>query len=119
GGRKGLVAQGKGKGGGEAPEKVIQIDNGPKEMDSNVEIAAPVVGDIGSCVSALIAAVGDKWPAPPSDWASAVTQKREENVSKMAPRLMNNNSPMDYHRALGVLPTIVKERPDAHLVHQA
>ena len=29
-------------------------------MDSNVEIAAPVVGDIGSCVSALLSAMGDK-----------------------------------------------------------
>ena len=31
------------------------------------------------------------------------TSKRDENVAKMAPRLMNNNSPMDYHGALGVL----------------
>src|SRR5215831_12604655 len=87
-------------------------------MDSNVEIAAPLVGDIGSCVSALIAAVGDKWPAPPSDWAGAVTKKREENVSKMAPRLMNNSAPMDYHGALGALRTVVKERPDAILVNE-
>jgi oxalyl-CoA decarboxylase len=49
---------------------------------------------------------------------SAVAKKREENVAKMAPRLMNNNSPMDYHGALGVLRTIVKERPDAMLVNE-
>src|SRR5262249_57426997 len=79
-----LLSHGKGKTWGEAPKKFIQIDIGPKEMDSNVEIAAPLVGDIGSCVSALIAAVGDKWPAPPSDWARSVTQKRGENVSQMA-----------------------------------
>src|SRR5512147_3202627 len=36
----------------------------------------------------------------------------------MAPRLMNNNNPMDYHGALGVLRTIVKERPDAILVNE-
>ena len=45
-------------------------------------------------------------------------KKREENVAKMAPRLMNNNSPMDYHGALGVLRTIIKERPDAILVNE-
>ena len=44
--------------------------------------------------------------------------KRDENVAKMAPRLMNNNVPMDYHGALGVLRTIVKERPDAILVNE-
>ena len=48
----------------------------------------------------------------------AVSSKREENVAKMAPRLMNNNSPMDYHGALGVLRTIIKERPDAILVNE-
>src|SRR5260370_20182409 len=31
----------------------------------------------------------------------------------MAPRLMNNKAPMDYHGALGALKTIIKERPDA------
>ena len=36
----------------------------------------------------------------------------------MAPRLMNNKSPMDFHGALGALRTIVKERPDAILVNE-
>ena len=113
-----LLSHGKGKTWGDAPKKFIQIDIEPKEMDSNVEIVAPVVGDIGSCVSALLAAMGDKWPAAPADWMGAVAKKREENVAKMAPRLMNNNVPMDYHGALGVLRTIVKERPDAILVNE-
>jgi oxalyl-CoA decarboxylase len=113
-----LLSHGKGKTWGDAPKKFIQIDIEPKEMDSNVEIAAPVVGDIGSCVSALLQGMGGSWPTPPADWIKTVTSKRDENVAKMAPRLMNNNSPMDYHGALGVLRTIVKERPDAILVNE-
>ena len=113
-----LLSHGKGKTWGDAPKKFIQIDIEPKEMDSNVEIVAPVVGDIGSCVSALLAGMGNNWSAPPSDWTGAITKKREENVAKMAPRLMNNNSPMDYHGALGVLRTVIKERPDAILVNE-
>src|SRR5450631_3371820 len=113
-----LLSHGKGKSWGEAPKKFIQVDIEPKEMDSNVEIVAPVVGDIGSCVSALLEGMGAKWPAAPADWTGAVSKKREENVVKMAPRLMNNNSPMDYHGALGVLRTIIKERPDAILVNE-
>ena len=112
-----LLSHGKGKTWGDAPKKFIQVDIEPKEMDSNVEIAAPVVGDIGSCVAALLDQMGS-WPAPPADWIKSVSAKREENVAKMAPRLMNNNSPMDYHGALGVLRTIVKERPDAILVNE-
>jgi oxalyl-CoA decarboxylase len=113
-----LLSHGKGKSWGEQPKKFIQIDIEPKEMDSNIEIAAPVVGDIGSCVSALLEGMDSKWPAAPAEWTGAVSSKREENIAKMAPRLMNNASPMDYHGALGALRTIVKERPDAILVNE-
>jgi oxalyl-CoA decarboxylase len=114
-----LLSHGKGKTWGE-PEskKFIQIDIEPKEMDSNIEIVAPVVGDIGSCVTAFLESMGNHWPAAPADWVAAVNAKRDENVAKMAPRLMNNKSPMDYHGALGALRTIVKERPDAILVNE-
>ena len=113
-----LLSHGKGKTWGDAPKKFIQIDIEPKEMDSNVEIVAPVVGDIGSCVTALVQGMGGNWTTPPADWIKTVQTKRDDNVAKMAPRLMNNNSPMDYHGALGVLRTIIKERPDAILVNE-
>jgi oxalyl-CoA decarboxylase len=113
-----LLSHGKGKTWGDARKKFIQIDIEPKEMDSNVEIVAPVVGDIGSCVSALLAGMGGSWPAPPADWIKTVTSKRDDNIAKMAPRLMNNNAPMDYHGALGALRTVIKERPDAILVNE-
>jgi oxalyl-CoA decarboxylase len=113
-----LLSHGKGKTWGEAPKKFIQIDIEPKEMDSNIEIVAPVVGDIGSCVQALLDGMDTKWPVPSADWTGSVAKKRDENVAKMAPRLMNNNNPMDYHGALGVLRTVIKERPDAILVNE-
>ena len=114
-----LLSHGKGKTWGEpASKKFIQIDIEPKEMDSNVEIVAPLVGDIGSCVSALLEGIDGKWPAPPADWIGAVKAKKEENIAKMAPRLMKNSAPMDYHGALGALRTVIKERPDAILVNE-
>src|ERR1700692_3337611 len=114
-----LLSHGKGKTWGEpGSKKFIQIDIEPKEMDSNVEIVAPLVGDIGSCVSALLDGIDGKWPAPPADWVGAVNAKREENIAKMAPKLMKNSAPMDYHGALGALRTVIKERPDAILVNE-
>jgi oxalyl-CoA decarboxylase len=113
-----LLSHGKGKTWGEpGSKKFIQIDIEPREMDSNVEIAAPVVGDIGSCVSALLDGMGGHWPAP-ADWINAVKAKREENIAKMAPRLSNTKSPMDFHGALGALRTVIKERPDAIFVNE-
>jgi oxalyl-CoA decarboxylase len=113
-----LLSHGKGKTWGNAPKKFIQIDIEPKEMDSNVEIAAPLVGDIGSCVSALLEGMGGNWPVPSADWTDAVKSKKDENIAKMAPRLMNNRAPMDYHGALGALRTVIKERPDAIMVNE-
>jgi oxalyl-CoA decarboxylase len=113
-----LLSHGKGKQWGTEPKKFIQIDIEPREMDSNVEIAAPLVGDIGSCVSALLAGMGAVWQAPPAEWTGTIRAKVETNVARMAPKLMNNNVPMDYHGALGALKTIIKQRPDAILVNE-
>ena len=114
-----LLSHGKGRTWGEpGAQKYIHVDIDPKEMDSNVEIAAPVVGDIASTMSAFLAAMGGTWPKAPEAWAGTVRAKCEENVARMAPRLQNNNVPMDYHGALGALRRIIKERPDTILVNE-
>jgi oxalyl-CoA decarboxylase len=113
-----LLSHGKGKNWGDAPKKFVQLDIEPREMDSNVEIVAPVVGDMGSCVDALLSAMGNNFPKASSDWMANVAKKRDENVAKMAPKLMNNNVPMDYHGALGVIKQIIKERPDTMFVNE-
>ncbi len=114
-----LLSHGKGKTwGAPGSQKFIHIDIEPREMDSNVEIAAPVVGDIGSCVAALLDGMGNDWPKAPSDWTSNIREKVETNVARMAPRLKNNNVPMDYHGALGAIREIIKKNPEAILVNE-
>jgi len=113
-----LLSHGKGKTWGEAPKKFVQIDIEPREMDSNVEIAAPLVGDIGSCVRALLDGMGADWPAPPADWTGKVADKKNTNIERMAPKLQNNNVPMDYHGALGALRAVINDNPDAILVNE-
>ena len=113
-----LLSHGKGKTWGDKPKKFVQIDIEPKEMDSNVEIAAPVVGDIGSCVEALLDGLGNDWNAPSAEWIGAISAKKEANIARMMPKLQNNNVPMDYQGALGALREIIKDRPDAILVNE-
>jgi oxalyl-CoA decarboxylase len=113
-----LLSHGKGKAWGESPKQFIQIDIEPREMDSNREIVAPLVGDIGSCVRGLLEQMGTDWMSAPAAWTSTVAEKRDANIQRMAPRLQNNNVPMDYHGALGALRTIIAERPDAILVNE-
>ena len=113
-----LLSHGKGKTWGDKPKKFVQIDIEPKEMDSNVEIAAPIVGDIGSCVEALLDGLGNDWNAPSAEWIGAISAKKEANIARMMPKLQNNNVPMDYQGALGALREIIKDRPDAILVNE-
>ncbi len=119
-----LLSHGKGKtwGGKSAKEwggqKFIQVDISPQEADSNVRIDAPVVGDIGSCVSALLAGIGSGWAKPPAEWLDAIAERRNKNVAKMAETLARNPSPMNFHSALSVVRDIVKANPEAMLVNE-
>jgi len=119
-----LLSQGKGKTWGAATPKAwggqrfIQIDISPQEADSNVRIDAPLVGDIGSCVSAMLAAVGANWPKPPAEWLNAIAERRTKNVAKMGESLAKNPTPMNYHSALNVVRDIIKANPDAMLVNE-
>ncbi|NBT67867.1 MAG: oxalyl-CoA decarboxylase [Betaproteobacteria bacterium] len=114
-----LLSHGKGKTWGAPNAKMfIQIDIAPTEIDSNVAIAAPVIGDIGSCVSALLKGMGANWTKPPSDWIGAITERKEKNLSKMAQTLALTPTPMNFHSALAVIRDVVKSRPDAIVVNE-
>jgi len=114
-----LLSHGKGKTWGEPfTKKFIQVDIEAMEMDSNVEIAAPLVGDIGSVLEAMLNGMGDGWASPPAQWVDAINEKKEVNLERMAAKLMGNATPMDFHSALGVLKNVIKERPDTILVNE-
>ena len=119
-----LLSHGKGKtwGGGNPKawggQKFVQVDISPTEADSNVRIDAPVVGDIGSCVKALVAGIGSNWQKPPSDWLSAIAERRSRNIAKMAETLAKNPAPMNFHSALAVVRDVIKANPDAYLVNE-
>jgi len=114
-----LLSHGKGKSWGEPGSKrFIQVDIDPREMDSNVAIAAPVVGDMGSCLEALLEGMGENWRPPADGWVSAIKQKCDTNIARMAQKLGADTSPMDYHSALGALKDIIEQRPETILVNE-
>lgn len=114
-----LLSHGKGKQWGEpGAKRFVQMDIEAEEMDSNVEIAAPIVGDVGSCCAALIKAMDGAGIAPPKEWLDAVNARATANMEKMEARLRNNNDPMDYHGALGVIKDAINDHPDTILVNE-
>src|SRR4051812_28440407 len=119
-----LLSHGKGKtwGGKESKawggQKFVQIDISPQEADSNVRIDAPLVGDIASCVSELLKAIGSGWQKPPAEWVNAIAERKTKNIAKMGETLAKNPTPMNFHSALNVVRDIVKANPDAILVNE-
>jgi len=119
-----LLSHGKGKTWGgkgskdSGGQKFIQVDISPTEADSNVAIDAPVIGDIGSCVSAMLDGIGASWPKPPAEWLDAVNERKKKNVAKMAATLASNPTPMNFPSALNVVRDLVKANPDSILVNE-
>jgi oxalyl-CoA decarboxylase len=110
-----LLAHGKGKTWGGA-KKFVQIDIQANEMDSNVPIAAPLVGDVQSCVNALRA--GLKGMAKPTEWMNAVAEKATGSKSKLATKLSTPTPVMNYFNSLGAIRDVLKNYPDITLVNE-
>jgi len=115
-----LLSHGKGKtwAADRGAKQFIQVDIAPTEIDSNVAIAAPVIGDIGSCVAALLAGIDAGWAKPPAEWTGGIAERREKNQAKMAANLAARPSPMSFQSALSVIREQVKARPDAIVVNE-
>ena len=114
-----LLSHGKGKTWGSVPKQFIQIDISPTEIDSNVPIAAPLIGDIGSCVSALLKGIETNGHSKPdAAWTGAINERKDKNLTKMAATLDLNPSPMNFHSALRAIRDILKTRPDINVVNE-
>ncbi len=110
-----LLAHGKGKTWG-GSKKFVQIDIQANEMDSNVPIAAPLVGDIGSCVAALRAGLSGM--TRPAAWADLVAEKASGNRAKLGARLTAVTPVMNYFNSLGAIRDVLKNYPDITLVNE-
>ncbi len=113
-----LLSHGKGKTWGK-PKQFIQIDISPTEIDSNVAIAAPLIGDIGSCVAALLDGLdGAGIAKPDAQWLGPIAERKEQNMGKMAALLSRDGVPMNFHTALGAIRDVLKQYPDINLVNE-
>jgi oxalyl-CoA decarboxylase len=109
---------------GDAPQwnpdaKFIQVDIAANEMDSNQPIAAPLVGDIGSVMDALVERAKPGLIAP-SAWRDELGEKSAANVAKMAKRLEAATAarPMKFLGALQAVRDVLAEHPEAYVVNE-
>ncbi len=108
---------------GESPQwavdsKFIQIDIAASEFDSNQPIEAPLVGDIGSVMSALRDGLATHPISTPQGWTAELAERRARNDAKMRERLAENPHPMRFYNALGAIRAVLQRNPDVYVVNE-
>lgn len=100
--------------------KFIQMDVEPTEIDVNVPIAAPVVGDISLSLDALLAAMeGKKNHADPS-WVTSLQAETKIKNARFAAKLAEaaKASPMNHFSALSAVKPVLEANPDIILINE-
>lgn len=111
-----LLSHGKGRTWGVNDKKFVQIDIQSSEMDSNIPIDAPLVGDIESCVNAL--RVGLSGMSVDTAWTGAISEKVAASKAKLAAKIATSTEIMNYHNSLGAVRDVLKKYPDITLVNE-
>jgi oxalyl-CoA decarboxylase len=101
-----------------ADAKFIQIDIAASEFDSNRPTAAPLNGDIGSVMSALLDGLAARQVIAPVTWASELAERRAANDAKMRGRLAEDPRPMRFYNALGAIRSVLQDNPDVYVVNE-
>ena len=100
--------------------KFIQLDVEPQEIDVNVPVAAPVVGDINLPLDAILAGMeGKKMQTDPAWVPSLQAETKAKNI-KFADRLKaaSTKQPMDHWSALSAVKPILESNPDIILINE-
>jgi oxalyl-CoA decarboxylase len=87
-------------------------------MDSNRPIAAPLVGDIKSVLTQLVAALRPGQIAPSEAWLEQLTARREHNIQKMTARLATETVPMTFSVATRAIRDVLAEHPGTYVVNE-
>jgi oxalyl-CoA decarboxylase len=110
---------------GEAPQwnpdaKFIQVDIEAAEMDSNQPISAPLVGDVGSVMDALVERSKPGQIAVAEAWRQELAEKSQQNVAKVAKILeaAKTAHPMKFLGALQAIRDVLHDNPEAYVVNE-
>ncbi|MBD5239162.1 MAG: oxalyl-CoA decarboxylase [Bacteroidales bacterium] len=100
--------------------KFIQLDVEPREIDRNVPIAAPVVGDMGESLDMILAALKGKTMQADPAWLTSLQAESKAKNAKFQQRLADaaKVTPMTHWSALSVVKPILEANPDVILINE-
>ena len=98
--------------------QLIQVDISPTEIDSNRSVAAPVVGDIKSAMTALVSVAQPAQLKPSREWLDALAEHKQKNVARMAAQLRADPHPMNFSSALRAVRDVLADKHEVYVVNE-
>ena len=100
--------------------KFVQLDVEPREIDRNVPVAAPVVGDMGLALDGILAGLAKTGVQADPAWLQSLQAETKTKNAKFATRLADAAGvmPMNHWTALGTIKPILESNPDVILINE-
>lgn len=100
--------------------KFIQLEVEATEIDRNRRIDAPVVGDIGQSLDAILAKLDGVKMNMDATWVPSLQAESKAKNAKFAQRLAENANlnPMNHWTALNAIKPILESNPDIILINE-
>ena len=100
--------------------KFVQLEVEPSEIDRNVPIAAPVVGDMGQSLDMILEAMNGKSMSADPGWLTSLQEESKVKNAKFQTRLADaaKVSPMTHWSALSVIKPVLESNPDVVLINE-
>lgn len=100
--------------------KFIQLDVEPTEIDRNVPIAAPVVGDMANSLDMILAGLKGRHMSADPAWLEMLQAESKMKNAKFQARLTDaaKLQPMTHWSALSVVKPVLENHPDVILINE-
>ena len=100
--------------------KFVQLDVQPTEIDRNVPIAAPVIGDLNLSLEAILSEMKGKKMAADPAWLTSLQSESKVKNAKFETRLKDalTATPMTHWSAIAAIKPVLESNPDVILINE-
>ncbi len=111
-----LLSRGHGK--WNPDNKYVQLDIEPTEIDCNVPVAAPVIGDLGASLDMILEALPDYKLSMDPQWVKDLQAHTADANKWIAQKLSPSPEPMDHWDALRAAKSVIERHPEVTLINE-
>lgn len=100
--------------------QIVQLDIEPREIDRNIPIVAPVIGDLNLSLNTLLEELRNHTMTTDPAWLPSLQAEAKAKSAKLATQLAAaaSTSPMTHWSALSAIKPVIEANPDVILINE-